>query len=708
MNSDEIKAVWAARITSSSELSAAFNRTRPYSNAIESVSVAPFLATNGSDVGLSSDSIDLWFLRREAYREAAGVYPEATSVIRWLRNNIAKQHFPHVSHEDPSMVAYTPDRQSGINDRQVRTTMGKLLRKFLLVVPDAEIARLEARHRAEMDTSFETANTIEAIEAAFVVAGDGSCMRYGKEHWGLNDYHVSAAYAAPGMGIAYTKNERGLVNARTVIWTNPEDAADKRYVRIYGDQALKRRLESAGYRLAGLAGAKLAALKDSAYPHEFVMPWIDPAGGIYGGTTSEQKQLDAAHVVKFKGEPYLRLVSAEQAQQYLNAGLPVTSARHQAGRIALDEIDETSLSYTCALTGEQVNRMTTPTLHWITPDGVVRQATAAAVSALGRDAHVWAMTRYEGGTTVRARCSAETHAKYAVPGFPSYYNDAETRAVAGLVQLSEAHYAPDTYTARSMAYRTTDSTWVLRTDTLRVFDEDGAERYEHVDAGKALRKAGYTSTAVLGKTKVMSHKNNPDLVTTVGGRKVLKGYHNVQELTDGRWEYVANTASLILMGHCLTVAKGEPYESMTVTPETLDRIYGTHLRAARDQTNLRRRMGDMLRHGIKLDSTVMCNAYYMDGGHLSERSYWRDCTLEQAEAGVHKLLELEAAPEQFNNTVGTYRAVAALRWAQAAVQVLAMYHAERRRLALELAEADAVEAPHRLGTANDATFVQAA
>ena len=64
----------------------------------------------------------------------------------FLRNTygMAGQYWPHVSPSDPNMIAYTPDRACAEGDRQIKTTMGKFLRKFLLVVNDDVIAQLEA------------------------------------------------------------------------------------------------------------------------------------------------------------------------------------------------------------------------------------------------------------------------------------------------------------------------------------------------------------------------------------------------------------------------------------------------------------------------------------------------------------------------------------------------------------------------------------
>jgi hypothetical protein len=60
------------------------------------------------------------------------------------------QLFPHISHEDAQMVAYTPDME-GVRDKKVRISIKNApgTRFFPLYTDDA-IRNLESSHRAEL------------------------------------------------------------------------------------------------------------------------------------------------------------------------------------------------------------------------------------------------------------------------------------------------------------------------------------------------------------------------------------------------------------------------------------------------------------------------------------------------------------------------------------------------------------------------------
>jgi hypothetical protein len=156
MTNEELKAIWAAPIRSKAEYDAAYSRTHRELDRIPYINVNYPENDPSGGAAIVVDANGLWPLLREKYREMVGVYPPATSVIETLRNSygMAGQYFPHVSPSDHTMIAYTPDRACAEADRQIKTTIGKFLRKFLLVVTDKEIARLEAAHKADMDPTF--------------------------------------------------------------------------------------------------------------------------------------------------------------------------------------------------------------------------------------------------------------------------------------------------------------------------------------------------------------------------------------------------------------------------------------------------------------------------------------------------------------------------------------------------------------------------
>jgi hypothetical protein len=71
----------------------------------------------------------LWWILRERLRMVYGVYPTPTnSIERLLKWNHTMNYCVHISTQDPTLVAYTPSPQDGAMDKQVRLSLGKLLR----------------------------------------------------------------------------------------------------------------------------------------------------------------------------------------------------------------------------------------------------------------------------------------------------------------------------------------------------------------------------------------------------------------------------------------------------------------------------------------------------------------------------------------------------------------------------------------------------
>lgn len=718
MASEEMKARWATKITTYEAYCLVMNASRgePLTGYSTSVITSTTPSADGCLVPtLDRSSGHTWYLHREAVREAVGVYPEPSSVLKWMRSTygMAGQYFPHVSKDDPTMVAYTPDRQAGLKDVQVRTTMGKLLRKFLLVVPDTEISRLEAQHRAEMDTSFELALTPAAIEEVYnTMQGDSACMRHRKDHFGHQTYHPSAAYSGAGLGVAYVKNSNG-VSARSVVYVNPDDSSDKRYVRIYGDPVLKRKLEAQGYRCAGLAGVQLAALIDPAYPDKFVMPYVDPAGGMYAN--NQDRSNDSAYVVRYAGEAGLRMITDDTQRQLKAAGIEATYVRMQYGHIHVPEVDPASFNYTCPLTGLATDRLVVATGWYLTGEGKIVQARATALTDARDQRDVFGAVVYnsvsfidangkqQGAWALRDNC-----VKFSVPGHPSTFNDSRTRDYFDLCQLDAKHYGEGQYAAKADAHYTLSETWLKKTDVIYVYDVQGVRTVHHSSEVKALRKQGYVSTAVVGRIKALSHPDSTWLVTTVGGKRVLTHVHKVDILFDGRCEYKLHTITFNLMGRNMRTTKDTTVATLRLSREDVARLYP--MPAASNDDALSIWAHGRVKQGLSF-TTRMYPTYAIDGGGLIERHYYSQPTLAQLEAGVDRVLSLEATPDALLEAL-SYNREGALVWARTARHLLDLYHKEMSDRAIERAiaqaEASAVEAPARLGGINDDSFALAA
>ena len=552
MDKEQVKAIWAAPIRSYEDYERAYNSTVEYLNDMPRV----YMPIGSGDVELSDTNEDRWPLYREINREAVGVYPAPTSVLEYLRSSygMAGQYFPHVSPSDPQMIAYTPDRACAEGDRQIKTTMGKFLRKFLLVVTDKEIARLEAEHRSDMDPSFLVARSIEEIERVYTtMRGDTGCMRYDKSQWNHKNYHPSAVYSAPGFGVAYLAGADGTPKARSVIYDNPDDPKDKRYVRLYGDHnALRRRLELAGYVLAGLKGAKIAALQEShQQPDLYVMPYLDNPGG------GSSKNLQGSNVVKWEEDgDFFTVIDDTQASKLARAGISYATCRNTGGAVLLETQSRGEMSWVCALSGTSYSRYDVTPAKALLDDGsvgLVHQDTAL------ERGYANSIQRVIDGRNVSLMCPGSLQERYGVPGFRHIFNDAETRRYQGIVPLSTKYYPSDDGTVRYFAGRlveTVDGECIHTTDAVRVFCVEDAHDvgygsgYVTIHSSEVgeMRKKGYLNCATSNGLPALVHKDHPAMVTTGGGRRAVKGHHDVVQDIFGGWGFSTRMRSRSLLG----------------------------------------------------------------------------------------------------------------------------------------------------------------
>jgi hypothetical protein len=227
---------------------------------------------------------------REAIRFHEGEYQRVPwNREEWWRSSQAfVDHYAHVSTDDPSKLAYTPDDRFGEEDRQLRTKPGRYLTKFFSeVLTPNEIQMWAGRWAgSNEDIILRWAWDPEEIALTYM-DGPNSCMQ--RDNWDTPDRHPTRVYGAGDLAVAYIKDgER--ITARSVCWPDK-----KIYNVIYGDSfRLEPQLSAAGYREDSgdeFEGAKLLYVEsDYGYP---VAPWMD---GDYGG-----------EVVVEEGTKYLKI-----------------------------------------------------------------------------------------------------------------------------------------------------------------------------------------------------------------------------------------------------------------------------------------------------------------------------------------------------------------------------------------------------------------
>jgi len=186
-----------------------------------------------------------------------------------------QDHFAHLPIDDQSKVAFTESEELGIIDRVTALTPGRYLTRFYPEVDDDKRRQLIAA----IDPSGEIfyARTPDEITKVYQ-EGPSSCMDAKQEHASFWDYPCwpTAPYGAGDLAVAYTVNNRGRIQSRTLCW--PEK---KQFGRVYGDiQRMTAAMKAEGYedirtdRGDSFVGAKLLKVP-TGDPFEYVMPYFD-------------------------------------------------------------------------------------------------------------------------------------------------------------------------------------------------------------------------------------------------------------------------------------------------------------------------------------------------------------------------------------------------------------------------------------------------
>lgn len=235
---------------------------------------------------------DLFWMWRENDRFRAALYapPVFLSQLRALIQRdeydksieLAKHmrslwwHFPHISLDEPHMVAYTPSPEYGLRDRQVRTKVGRYLQQFYGEFLSQDNIRMMACGVKSVDLEFSGSSSAD-IRAAYLRAGrDGvtSCMTYCvNEYQTYGDFHPVDAYGNGDWRVALLMDTvMGEISARALV--NHKHSC---FVRCYGREAntLRYRLEEKGYTFSTSwpEEAELLLIRDD--DGNVVVPYVD-------------------------------------------------------------------------------------------------------------------------------------------------------------------------------------------------------------------------------------------------------------------------------------------------------------------------------------------------------------------------------------------------------------------------------------------------
>lgn len=196
-----------------------------------------------------------------------------------------QDHYAHLSIDKPGMVAYTPDVEHGITDKQTRLTPGRYLERFYADrFTREQIAEYVASVSANF-SSFQLARSVDDVRTVYR-GGPSSCMggpeSHTNQYWNEDDLdgHMPCeVYASPSdLAVAYF-GPIDHASQRCVVWPDK-----KRYYRVYGTGPLATLLEKDGYRHSdNPLGARVLNIRIGS---GHLMPYVDGIG--YGTVESNR------------------------------------------------------------------------------------------------------------------------------------------------------------------------------------------------------------------------------------------------------------------------------------------------------------------------------------------------------------------------------------------------------------------------------------
>ena len=526
-------------------------------------------------IGVLTKHVDKrrWWLVREWLRLRYNVY-ELTDTLRRVN-----EQFPEIAlhcandGDDPAMVAYTPDHEKGIRDIQVRISLGRLLRKLYPQIPDEVVAATEADHRAAMSDEVEFLawgdDFLKAYREACPACMSKSRSSYGSEH------HPTEAYDVPWLRLATIRNGEGKFSARALTYVSPDNPEDKRYVRIYGDAMMERRLKKRGYRCAGLEGVRLKKIPVGATT--YVMPYIDnPAHNPNGELCAQYAVHDG---------DYLAMVSKRTAEAVSRASgysaSPCTSTTGAVNVPAQSTLD--SAMVTCAFSGVRfVPHINTNAvvirgaLAWVHPNEKARVKDWAEVYGI--------ISGKSEGKFLKV--DPET-ATFVVDG-TTYLDNTFTRGALGYALLDPVLYEGAGWVKSGLAAVTSDGNTIRAVDAVDlVVMRDGEVRHNIAHASQVPEKS--VKVHRINSTRPTFVAPGVPTLKTIGGKTVVMAVHPVVELVDGRIEFVSKTVKHRVLGINLYTLEDQLLSSVP-NDKFMERIEPTLV--ARTHNYLRGMVGD--------------------------------------------------------------------------------------------------------------------
>jgi len=466
--------------------------------------------------GQIGNSPKKWWAYREQVRLNMNVYYQ-TSVLESLNKQLGI--YAHVSKEDPEMVAYTPDNQAGEQDRQLRTTLGKLITKYYPSIKDEAVNDFVSTHKSELSDEIFWLDGDDIANIGYGPDSVGSCMStsYSSREVIMRSTGGLApalVYSMPNIRMAVLYDKEGKINARSLV---REDK--KQYIRVYGDALLTKRLHRNGYSLGDWQGIELKAIPIGS---EYLMSYLDGRNAAGNRENASVAMLDDKLVVLTK----------EQVNAYYTRFRNYPAAGSTtAGKVKPSVVNSSDFIVTDGLTGQTYNLLT-ETVQF-SNYAVVRNDTIEHVSTAS-------------DMTIYPLCSAYGTTAYCMDGNElvdyagnKYYNTEKNLEQYSLVRL-DAELYPNEQGLISLynVLTTASGKRVKKADTYILLKEDGSRASIHASE---LTKQHVKLFAF--RSKLVFAEPNAKFYLTPTKKKVHPVIHDVQITWDGKCCFERNIDS---------------------------------------------------------------------------------------------------------------------------------------------------------------------
>lgn len=488
-----------------------------------------------------------FWAKREVLRIRHGVYEVSEQLTKI---NSLFPVYAHVSTRDKKLVAYTDDRQGGMEDRQRPMTPGRFFSKLFPLHNDAAIKEMTEHHLAEICMEVEFLYGEDIVAAYTSKETIGSCMA-GKDE-GTWDVHPSVAYMQPNIAMAVVRNSDGAIIARSMVFM--PTPKDKRWIRGYGHPSLIKRLERDGFKKGSFAGAKLntvallpgkrfSEMDFKAFKSEgriaLVVPYLDANGGMADSVESTVALVDNE----------LRVLNKTQYYAVRNLGYSYCQLGNTGGYVSLKPVSTTEHQFVDALTGLTENALFLEedekvyTLHI---NGQMRKTVANLYYLDGLDKTDW-LPEYQNVELIRtwqreiankAECVKMPKANLWVINTPEKLQE------AGYVALDLGLYPELKYVSNSESVRTQNEKLIRKSDAVLVASEENTKQVYHqseVPAG-LIRLYGKSSWG----GPIFAHPKAAWVRVGSSRLKVHRVTHDIVELFDGTLAFARGKKNLTL------------------------------------------------------------------------------------------------------------------------------------------------------------------